>query len=165
MSLSTVYTPQCPQYSTGSGALVTLNANGFYAGNCSANDPGRLNPQLAPFDFFCSKDDSGKQMCVNTQTGFIGASPDSICCQAQPQPQPQQIYVIPQIIRPQPQPQPRPVPVPPHCLYSSINDCALRLDQQQGLSKNDSAGHFANINQCKRQCHQFSAPGSTGRFF
>lgn len=137
------YYPPCPQYAGYSPGSI-IQQGGVIYGNCSPNTNN--DPFAAPYDFQCRNG-----TCVGTN-GVSGYSPDQVCCP------PANVVIVPPAWWPMPVPyQPRPFPHRRRddcCSHKDVNACAICLDNKQGLSTKDSAGHFANMNRCQNNCPQ-----------
>jgi hypothetical protein len=137
---SELYRPPCPQYAGYAPGGIIRNGNSL-VGTCSPN-VGR-DPFSPPFDFQCN---SG--VCVSAN-GMTGPTPNSVCCAPGPAQTPWwNIMWNPIPI------QPRPVPSG-CCSNRDVNSCAKCLDNLQGLSSQDAAGHFNNMNTCKNTCGRY----------
>jgi len=125
-----LYRPTCPQYAAYAPGGVVKMYDGSTYGTCSPN-VGR-NPFLPPWDFQCQPGGP----CIGTN-GVIAPTPNGVCCPSY-----------------QPVWNPRPYPVRPRscCNMPDVNSCAICKDNHQGLSRSNAAGHFANMNRCKRRC-------------
>jgi hypothetical protein len=130
------FTPSCPQYWRNSGGIIQ-RANGTYVGNCSPNSGG--SPFAPPYDFYCNGG-----MCYGTNGG-VARSPDGVCCAPVYRGgNPHGSFSPPY--------KPRPSRNHPCCRSRDVNSCAICLDDRQGLSQSDAAGHFANMGRCRRMC-------------
>lgn len=148
------FTPNCPQYSVGSGAIVPAGPSSFFV-NCSANSPTG-DPTLGPYDGYCTNG-MCYEMKNNQYTGRTSNTVDTLCC-LQPAQQPLPLpYPVPYPVPVPPYPGPGPGPRPQHpcCNRGSVNDCARCLDNMQGLGPNDSSGHFGNMLRCRNMCRNF----------
>ncbi len=140
---SELYRPPCAQYAAMAPGGIIHNGNSI-VGTCSPN-VGR-DPFLPPWDFQCNGG-----VCVGAN-GAVGNSPNEVCCPPPILFYPQPSWQIP--IRPYPYPYP-PLPGNNCCTRGDVNSCAICLDDQQGLSTSDAAGHFANMTRCRNACGRY----------